>query len=63
MFAHEVDLLPLCSTELRCLDKRKLFFSLKQINEATQNFDIDNKIGEGGFGSVYKVYCPLIIKL
>ncbi|CAN6443553.1 unnamed protein product [Victoria cruziana] len=44
--------------ELRCLDKRKLFFSLKQINEATQNFDIDNKIGEGGFGSVYKGVLP-----
>ncbi|XP_031474103.2 uncharacterized protein LOC116246385 [Nymphaea colorata] len=43
---------------LRCLEKRKLCFSLKQINEATQNFDPANKIGEGGFGSVYKGLLP-----
>ncbi|XP_038896466.1 probable leucine-rich repeat receptor-like serine/threonine-protein kinase At3g14840 isoform X2 [Benincasa hispida] len=30
-------------------------FSLKQITTATNNFDTSNKIGEGGFGPVYKV--------
>ena len=30
-------------------------FSLKQLKLATDNFDPSNKIGEGGFGSVYKV--------
>ncbi|CAH1450556.1 unnamed protein product [Lactuca virosa] len=30
------------------------FFSLHKIAEATNNFNIDNKIGEGGFGPVYK---------
>lgn len=30
-------------------------FSLKQIRAATNDFDPANKIGEGGFGPVYKV--------
>ncbi|XP_023729509.1 G-type lectin S-receptor-like serine/threonine-protein kinase At4g27290 isoform X1 [Lactuca sativa] len=30
------------------------FFSLHKIVEATNNFNINNKIGEGGFGPVYK---------
>ncbi|CAN6875410.1 unnamed protein product [Brassica oleracea var. botrytis] len=34
-------------------------FSLKQLKLATDNFDPSNKIGEGGFGSVYKLM-PLI---
>jgi len=31
------------------------FFSLKVIMEATRNFGDENKLGQGGFGSVYKV--------
>ncbi|XP_076883597.1 putative LRR receptor-like serine/threonine-protein kinase At1g53430 [Bidens hawaiensis] len=30
------------------------YFSLRQIKSATRNFDPANKIGEGGFGPVYK---------
>ncbi|KAJ9560727.1 hypothetical protein OSB04_005887 [Centaurea solstitialis] len=30
-------------------------FTLRQMKAATNNFDVANKIGEGGFGSVYKV--------
>ena len=30
-------------------------FTLKQIRDATDDFNPDNKIGEGGFGPVYKV--------
>ncbi|KAK8951953.1 PTI1-like tyrosine-protein kinase [Platanthera zijinensis] len=29
------------------------FFSLKELHAATNNFNYDNKLGEGGFGSVY----------
>ena len=31
------------------------FFDLKAIAAATDNFSTANKLGEGGFGSVYKV--------
>jgi hypothetical protein len=30
-------------------------FDLTTISNATNNFSIDNKLGEGGFGPVYKV--------
>ncbi|GKC90810.1 G-type lectin S-receptor-like serine/threonine-protein kinase isoform X1, partial [Tanacetum coccineum] len=31
------------------------FYSILEIAKATDNFSIHNKIGEGGFGAVYKV--------
>ncbi|KAL6201305.1 hypothetical protein ACLB2K_025019 [Fragaria x ananassa] len=39
---------------LRGLDLKTGFFTLRQIKAATNNFDPLNKIGEGGFGCVYK---------
>ncbi|KAG6642320.1 hypothetical protein CIPAW_09G134300 [Carya illinoinensis] len=36
------------------LDLQTGFFTYRQIKAATTNFDAANKIGEGGFGSVYK---------
>eukprot|EP00249_Psilotum_nudum_P010124 c22346_g1_i3 orf=973-2658(-) len=29
-------------------------FTLKELKDATRNFHLDNKLGDGGFGSVYK---------
>ena len=42
-------------TELRGLDLQIGFFTYRQIKAATNNFNAAKKIGEGAFGSVYKV--------
>lgn len=42
-------------SELRGIDLQTGLFTLRQIKAATENFDAANKIGEGGFGCVYKV--------
>ena len=35
--------------------KSSLLFDLPTIKETTNNFSSANKVGEGGFGTVYKV--------
>ncbi|XP_075503140.1 putative leucine-rich repeat receptor-like serine/threonine-protein kinase At3g14840 [Primulina tabacum] len=40
--------------EFKNVDLQTTSFTLKQIKAATKNFDPTNKIGEGGFGPVYK---------
>ncbi|CBI20129.3 unnamed protein product, partial [Vitis vinifera] len=40
--------------DLKGLDQQTDLFTLRQIKAATNNFDANNKIGEVGFGSVYK---------
>ncbi|KAI3969382.1 hypothetical protein MKX01_019943 [Papaver californicum] len=42
--------------ELRGLDLNTSSFTLRQIKAATNTFAAENKIGEGGFGPVYKGY-------
>ncbi|WJX72499.1 hypothetical protein P8452_56378 [Trifolium repens] len=44
--------------ELNSLDVQTGLFTLRQIKAATNYFDISNKIGEGGFGPVYKGCLP-----
>ena len=43
-------------TDFEGLELQTGSFTLKQIKAATNNFDSANKIGEGGFGPVYKVF-------
>ncbi|KAK8706326.1 hypothetical protein V6N13_049896 [Hibiscus sabdariffa] len=45
-------------SELHGLELQTGYFSLRQIKAATNNFDSANKIGEGGFGPVYKGVLP-----
>lgn len=40
------------------LETQLVSFTLKQLKYATKNFDTANKIGEGGFGPVYKGLLP-----
>jgi hypothetical protein len=42
-------------SELKALELQTGYFHLRQIKAATDNFNPANKIGEGGFGPVYKV--------
>ncbi|KAI9085943.1 hypothetical protein K1719_032020 [Acacia pycnantha] len=42
------------SKDKQFLDLKTGYFSLKQIKNATNNFAPENKIGEGGFGPVFK---------
>jgi hypothetical protein len=42
-------------TVIKGQDFQMRTFTLKQIRAATDGFSPANKVGEGGFGSVYKV--------
>ncbi|GLJ19713.1 hypothetical protein SUGI_0357160 [Cryptomeria japonica] len=42
------------SPESELMQEHNLAFSLEALVEATQNFHDNNKLGEGGFGAVYK---------
>ncbi|PPS02462.1 hypothetical protein GOBAR_AA18203 [Gossypium barbadense] len=43
-----------CSTDLKGIELQTTSFTLRQIKAATNDFHASNKIGEGGFGPVYK---------
>lgn len=49
------------SIEGRKEDLELPFFDLATIAKATNNFSIDNKLGEGGFGVVYRVTCNILV--
>ncbi|KAI3740841.1 hypothetical protein L2E82_31315 [Cichorium intybus] len=52
---HEVDEK---TDENEIITDQSLQFELRAIEEATNNFSMHNKIGEGGFGGVYKGVLP-----
>lgn len=41
-------------TEIAAIENVKIY-KYREIRQATDDFSAENKIGEGGFGSVYKV--------
>lgn len=41
--------------ELLSMDVKPYTFAYSELKTATQDFNPSNKLGEGGFGSVYKV--------
>ncbi|KAF4390635.1 hypothetical protein G4B88_015525 [Cannabis sativa] len=47
---------PPSAIKFRNMDLQTGIFTLRQIKTATTNFDPANKLGEGGFGAVYKAY-------
>ncbi|XP_074338252.1 putative LRR receptor-like serine/threonine-protein kinase At1g53430 isoform X1 [Apium graveolens] len=48
----------LCSELRGAIEQQACYFSLRHIKATTGNFDHPNKIGEGGFGPVYKGILP-----
>jgi len=45
--------------EILSMDVKPYTFTYSELKNATQDFDLSNKLGEGGFGAVYKV-SPLL---
>ena len=43
------------AAEILNMDVKPYTFSYSELKTATQDFNPSNKLGEGGFGSVYKV--------
>ena len=49
------NLLHVLLAELKGIDIKPFTFSYSKLKNATDDFNVDNKLGEGGFGPVYKV--------
>lgn len=50
--------------ELLGIDTKPYTFSYSELKNATNDFNVENKLGEGGFGPVYKViFCPFKTKV
>jgi len=49
------DVIPLACAEEEIESLKSLQFSFGMIKQATEDFKEENKLGQGGFGAVYKV--------
>ncbi|KAL5230985.1 hypothetical protein ABZP36_029761 [Zizania latifolia] len=46
---------------VRAIAASHLSFKYEELRKATEDFDQINKLGQGGYGSVYKVHCDICI--
>lgn len=56
LFPLEIDSIFFTIAELLGIDARPYTFSYSELRDATEDFSSSNKLGEGGFGPVYKVH-------
>lgn len=56
MFSCTINNLYSLPAELFGIDERPHTFSYSELRNATEDFSSSNKLGEGGFGPVTKVY-------
>lgn len=55
MFLFQISNIKICVAEFDEFDVKPTIYSYNELKAATRDFHIENKLGEGGYGAVYKV--------